>query len=382
MNSDIEDNSDFVYRQILNWLKQKSTADPSCSELGEEPESSKFSGEVQGEGSPDRLESMVEATQSELLDLDDDFLNLLEDPLDWEEDEEIASQFGGSAQRAQSLDMGEIPIVQKRFQALLKRRLQAEIERHPPRFPWETEISDNLPSYSDEIGNLTVPARQFWMPQLRHLLPVELPETILSLLLDACTEVIDALKPPEAKTVKAVSRLFPDRSPVLHEMAGRIRLSLAPSRLPERERERHRQELAASLPRDYQTATPEQQIALSLLAAREIIEQLTLTLSQQQPAAEQQWQTTAGVLQVRADCAKSMVRSPNAELQPLRVSARLPRGGSLTVRTNQESATAERTYPGQLSVELFDWQRGQIYPVQVNFAGSTQKPLTFTVICQ
>jgi hypothetical protein len=379
MNSDMEDNSDFLYHQLLNWLEQKSTADPSCTEPSRESEASDFSGEEQGEGSPDRLESMLDVKQPELLDLDNDFPNLLDDPLDWEEDEEIISQFGGSAQYAQPLDMGEIPIVQKRFQALLKRRLQTEIERHPPRFPWETEISDYLPNYSDDMGRPIVPPRQFWIPQLLDLLSVEIPETLLGQLLDACTEVINSLRPLEAKTVSAASQLFPDRLPALNEIAGQIRLSLASSRLPQQEQAERRRELEASFPRDYQAATAEQQMALSLLAAHEIINRLTLTLSSEQPAIERQWQTTAGLLLVRSEYSPPVEKAEN---HPLRISARLPKGGSLTLQTNQESATAERTYPGALSVELFDWQRGQIYPVEVRLAGSPQKPLTFAVVCR
>jgi hypothetical protein len=378
MNSDMKDNSDFVYRQILNWLKSKSTADSSCFELGVESESSVSPQQQQEEGSPDPLESMLEAKHAELLEIDDS-LSLLEDPLAWEEEEEeIASQFGGSAQRAQPTNMGEIPIVQKRFQALLKRRLQAEIERHPPRFPWEMEASD-LPSYSDDFEALSVPTRQFWVPQLLAVLPVEIPETILARLLEACSEAINSLKPAEAKTVKAASCLFPEQLRDLNEMAGHIRLSFAPSRLPQEEQQRYQEELVASLPRSYETATMQQQMALSLLAAREIIETLTLTLSPQQPTIERQWQTAAGFVLLRSEYPP---RSPNMEAQPLRVSARLPKGGSLTLQTNQESAIAERTYPGALSVELFDWERGQTYPVTVNLAGTSQKPLTFAIVCR
>ncbi|MDY7014859.1 MAG: hypothetical protein SVX43_14895, partial [Cyanobacteriota bacterium] len=302
---------------------------------------------------------MLDAKHAELLEIDDSF-SLLENPLAWEEDdEEIASQFGESAQRVQPTNMGEIPIVQKRFQALLKRRLQAEIERHPPRFPWETESSE-LPNYADDFGTLSVPARPFWVPQLLAILPVEIPETILARLLEACTEAVNSFKPPEAKTVKAASCLFPEQLSDLNEMAGRIRLSLAPSRLPEKEQQRDKDELVASLPQSYETATPEQQMALSLLAAREIIDTLTLTLTRQEPTVERQWQTTAGFVLLRSEYPPG---SPSVEGQPLRVSARLPKGGSLTLQTNQESAIAERTYPGALSVELFDWQRGQTYPV-------------------
>lgn len=380
MNSDREDNSDFGYRQILDWLKQQSTADPSDSEPSEKSQTSDFSQPPeQRDGSQDRLDAMLETTYLEPIEVNDEFPYYLEDPLDWEEDEEIVSQFGGSAQRTQPLNMGDIPTVRKRFQALLKRRLQVEIERHPPRFPWEMDVPDTLPQYTDDTSERTVPARQFWMPQLLTLLPVELPERVLSVLFESCTEVLNAFGPPEAKTVKAVSRLFPDRLPLLDDMAGRIRLSLAPSRLPALEQERQRQELAASLPRDYDSATCEQQIALSLLAAREIMDKLTLTLSPQEPIAELQWQTELGLLQVRADFAEN---NRSTGTKALRISARLPKGGSLSVETNQESARAERTYPGQLSVELFDWQPGQIYSATIHLTGCDRQPLSFAIICR
>src|SRR4051812_1174767 len=40
----------------------------------------------------------------------------------------------------QAFQLGEIPTVQDRFQAVLKHRLQIQAQDHPPLFPWETEL--------------------------------------------------------------------------------------------------------------------------------------------------------------------------------------------------------------------------------------------------
>ncbi|MBE9115829.1 hypothetical protein IQ249_07985 [Lusitaniella coriacea LEGE 07157] len=364
----MEQNPDVLYDQLLNWLQQKSTNPLSFPEKEQEGEQNK------------EPESDTTTEFSEDSAREDDFFDLEDDPLDWEEDDlDIRYQFGGSAQKSQSLDMGEIPIVQKHFQTLLKRKFQAEIANNPPLFPWETKISDYQPEYSDELSSQSVPSRQLWMPQLTTLLSGRLPDDILCVLLDSCTEAVSSLRPQGAKIVRAVSTLFPDRAQSMNEMAQLVLRTAY--RSPGATQER--QALSSTLANDYNAATPQQQMALSLMVADEIINNLTLTLSPQQLSAERQWQTTVGLVALRAEYKPlGATREPREELAPLRVSVRLPKGGSLKVQTNQESVQAERTYPGYLGVELFDWQPGQSYPVEVCLATPERKPLTFSVVCQ
>lgn len=358
----MEHNSDFLYDQVLTWLRQESSAPSSFDRARDEPP----------------LRAKTEALDPSAMT--EPNLELLADPLDLEEEDWMASSnFGESAQPDQSFDMGEIPIVQKRYQTLLKRRLQVEIERHPPLFPWETEITDYQPEYADEVGSPPAQSRQLWMPQLAAILPIDLPEKVLSTLLEACVEASSSLRPEGAKIVSAVKPLFPDRGATLNEMLQRFRLSpmLAPGRLAQGDRESQRQALAAILPDSYESATTNQQMAISLLAAYEILKTLALVLSVRQPRVERRWQTTAGMVLLHSEYCEQEDKT-----RSVRIGARLPKGGSLTVQTNQESTTAQRTYPGSLSVELFDWEPGQTYGVEIRLFAAQQMPLQFAIVPQ
>jgi hypothetical protein len=259
-------------------------------------------------------------------------------------------------------DLGEMPTVQNRFQAILKRRLQVEIERHPPLFPWETDLSDYEPDSSDAVSESWVPPVRLWMPQLFNIsLPVALPENVLAQLLDACSEAVYSRRQLGAKLVHAVESLFPDHFQSLNELAGMV--LLYPTRSGER----------LQFPGTYEDANAEQKMTLALLAAKEIISALTVPISATQTPIERQWQTAAGVVTVQAEY------QMQEGVPKLRVSARLPRGGSLTLRTPQASASAQRIYPGYLSVESFDLQPNQTYPLEIRFHDSEQTPLIFAI---
>jgi hypothetical protein len=45
-----------------------------------------------------------------------------------------------------------MPIVEDRLPLLIQKRLEAEIQKRPPLFPWETELDDYEPS-EPEFGN-------------------------------------------------------------------------------------------------------------------------------------------------------------------------------------------------------------------------------------
>jgi hypothetical protein len=92
-----------------------------------------------------------------------------------------------------------------------------------------------------------------------------------------------------------------------------------------------------NLPEDYESAAPVQQMVLSLLAARDILDQLTLTLDSHQLEQERQWTTPQGRLRIRA----SYQRQPSL----LQIDATLPSGGRLvlspgaTERTGRTGST-------------------------------------------
>ncbi len=360
MNNDMDNNSDTLYSRLIAWLLQESTAASLSAD-----------GQVQ---TPVPTEEMTAA----------DFELDQIDPLDLEELNVAPFNTGEAAQdraRAGSREsdaregiqpggetrpynLGEIPTVENRFQALLKRRLQVEIERHPPLFPWETSLSDYEPDSSDVVADSWVPPVRLWMPQLSNLsLPVSIPENVLAQLLDACSEVVYSRRQLGAKLVNAVESLFPDQFQSLNWWTGRLLLGDVRSieQLP-------------SPPYEYEDASNEQKMILALLAAKEIISTLTVSISPTRtPVVERQWQTAAGVVTVQAEY------QMQDGVPKLRVISRLPRGGSLTLRTPQTSATTQRTYPGYLSVESFDLQPNQTYPLEIRFHNSEQTPLIFAI---
>ncbi|MEC4804131.1 MAG: hypothetical protein SAJ12_02600 [Jaaginema sp. PMC 1079.18] len=378
MNSDNEQNPDILYQQLLHWLQNPETEATNVEASVIPPHQGQTHNPV------DPVDSMIEWHTPEFSDTASGFDAQSEDPLIWEIDEldlDRDEEESASAQSIQSFDVGDTPIVQKRFQALLKRKLQAEIERHPPLFPWETEMADYQLEYADAITTASSASRQTWMPQLAGVLPIAIPDNLLSQLLDRCSDRGVSFESPIAQLMNAVKPLFPERLSELNTIANRIRLSpsFATSRLSQGDRDQQRQALAKALPDNYEAGTPEQQMAMTLLAAREILEALTLTVSTQKPTCERHWRTTAGLVWLRLNYS---VEPDQDERKPLKISVRLPKGGKLWVTTDRETVQAERIYPGFLSVELFDWQPGEHYSVAVSLQNRQCEPLQFIAICQ
>jgi hypothetical protein len=274
-----------------------------------------------------------------------------------------------SSQQKSSLELGETLTVQDRFHALLKRRLAIEIQRNPPLFPWETEIHD----YETDLGYDSVGTEvkvgvtatyihdRLWLNQLKNLsLPVAFPDAVLTQLFQRCQELVHSSLLEGAKLVRAVEDLFPDQSQALNQIAGLV-LTPAFRSSPE----------AIQYPAQYEKAELPQQMVLSLLAAREIIGTLTLSVSSSQPQTERQWLTELGALTLRT----TYEAGPSAKL---RVQTSLPCAGSLLLRGAGLQAIAQRLDPGPLSVELFDTQP-QSYALEVQFADQQQAPLTFAI---
>lgn len=371
MNSDMDNNSDNLYSRLISWLLQESVP------AAESPADKQEDQNPVPRGEPTAADFEIEPLDP----LDSEELNIVSfntskaaqnftrtDSSDIHDREDI--QLGRSNR---PYHLGEMPTVQNRFHAILKRRLQAEIERHPPLFPWETEISDYETDSSDALAERWVPLVRMWMPQLANLsLPLPMPETVLAKLLEACSEVAYSRHQLGAKLVNAVESLFPDQFQSLNQLAGMVLLhgtgrgtgSGTPEQLQSLEQ-------LPSLP--YEEASTEQKMTLALLAAKEIITALTVPISPTKTPVERQWQTAAGVVTVQAEY------HIQDGVSKLRVTARLPRGGSLTLHTPQGSAKSQRTYPGYLSVESFDLQPNQTYPLEIRFHDVEQSSLIFSI---
>ena len=261
--------------------------------------------------------------------------------------------------------------LESRFHKLLKYRLKTEIELNPPLFPWETTISDYESESIEDLPLQLIPSPQSsWMIQLAQLsLPVPLPAKVLTQLLEACSEAMHYLQPQPAKMVSAVSSLFPNQFHLLNEKTKLVLLS-ANHRSPKTTIQR---------PRNYEAATLEQQMTLSLLAAQKIINSLTLTLSSTQRKVTREWQLTQGLMTLQAEYQSPDNNYPNCD-QSVYLKLYLPQGGSLSWESSQGSAIVQRQDSGYLSVELFDCQRGQMYPVTLRLCDPQEIPLKFAVI--
>jgi hypothetical protein len=241
---------------------------------------------------------------------------------------------------------GETPAVQDRFHSLLKRRLRHEIELNPPVFPWETEGYD----YDAELEAEPVAARWSGIRSLN--LPVPMPEPVLSQLFSQCQRAMRQSLQEGKQLVQSVIALFPGQDAALNQLAGLVLASpnrsgaIAPLK-------------DSRFPANYDAATTAQQMALSLIAAKEIIDSLTLSPAAGQPV-ERQWQMGDGLL--------NLVAEYDATHRKVRVQGHLPSAGTVDFKGAMTQVTAQRSAAGDFSLELFDVQPGQSSLLDVQLA--------------
>ncbi|NES21375.1 MAG: hypothetical protein F6K41_21205 [Symploca sp. SIO3E6] len=206
-----------------------------------------------------------------------------------------------------------------------------------------------------------------WLTHLRQLLqPLSIPDQILAQLLDSCQEAAQSSLLVGAKLLYAVEGLFPNQSQALNQLAQRVILG------HHRSGEVSSQAEAPYSP-SYSTATSAQKMVLSLSAAKQIIEALTLDVSPVQPRVERQWLTTAGWLTLQIEYL--------AHQQPpkLQIQGNLPCGGSLQLQGGEETKVVQSSEAGSLSIELLNPSPNQKYTLAVYFRSLEQKPLVFTM---
>ncbi|MBE9028172.1 PatU [filamentous cyanobacterium LEGE 11480] len=259
--------------------------------------------------------------------------------------------------------------MQDRFYALLKQRLQSEIQLNPPLFPWEQSVAE----YQDDVlvnDAMAVPGidlRSLWLAQLRRLsLPVTLPDHVLVQLLNKCQNLANTQLREGAKLVQAVEALFPGESLTLNQMAGLVMVSPARSGYSNLQ-----EKLGGDFSIDYDEAMPTQQMVLSLLAAREIFNALSINVSPSQPTARYEWATDAGALVFQTNY---HVVDGNATL---RIDGTLPCGSHLELRGAGRRSLAESVDAAQLSVELTDLDPTQTCVLEVQLG--QDDALVFTI---
>ncbi len=312
-------------------------------------------------------------------------------------------------------DISVISEISERSQTIIKSRLRTEIEHHPPLFPWETEILDYEPegqtksidfSHGHQVPdrfNGKSPRNQisFWLPQLVYMNSLEgMPKDLLTQLLEQCTQVVKSNLREWAKLVDVVEKtLFPGRCWELNQIANQLSIAQQHRSPLAKRAEWHiaidplgqekTGEIKGSI--SYEVATPNQQMLMSLLAAQEIMGNLTLELSSTQPRVEREWLTAAGLLTLELEYSAPK-RSPKRNgASEIKVRATLPCGGSVSLKHNRGQTKSERTDAGTLTVELLvseamapgEGKRNQNYLLEVRLQNSEpnswENALTFAV---
>jgi hypothetical protein len=270
-----------------------------------------------------------------------------------------------------TFQLGEIPTVQERFQAVLKRRLQVEIQNHPPLFPWESQLID-YPEFVEEPSIALVPAWGWLAQQSKLNLPLPLPDKIFQQLMEKCQLLLTSSLPLGPKLVQAVESFFPEDYQLINDLAGLV--------LRSSYRSVDALETIPNIQRDYSDLQPRQQMALSLMAAKQLLENLTLPISFTNPVIEKQWQTTTGTLSIRVEL-QSL-----GKLTKLRVHSELPTQGVLKLQGNGKQAIpsvscaiAQSSDLAKACVELYCDRTNQTFTLEVECPELQQQPLLLAI---
>lgn len=272
------------------------------------------------------------------------------------EPDDVLAQSHGADPNA-VFDPGDHPVVYTHFEALVKRRLSQEIAQHPPLFPWEQGLQD----YPDQLRS-DADIASIWLNHLRTLdIPTDFPEEVLVDLFGQCQRVARHTRQLGRQLVEAVESFFPGQSQTLAYVAGVVAQPNTRSATQ-----------AAIESVDYTTASTQQQITLTMLAARSIFEALCLTVSPLMPSITRHWNTPSGPLSVT-------VARLNETL--LEVRADLPEPGSMTLTGLTDILHRDRSTPGELLLQITHPHPQTTYTLEVNL-GEAATPLRFQVVVE
>ncbi|MTJ49855.1 PatU [Dolichospermum sp. UHCC 0259] len=260
--------------------------------------------------------------------------------------------------------MGEIPTVQERFQAILKRRLQDQVEKNPPLFPWETQ-SMEYPDCIEEQSLGLVPVWGWRVHQSKLNLPIPLPEKVFWQLLEKCQVLLTSSLPLGAKLVQVVESMFPTDAQAINDLAGLV--------LRSSYRSADTLTATADVESDYFDLLPRQQMALSLMAAKQLLENLTLPISFTQPLLERQWLTTVGTLSIRVELRNL------GKFTKLTVQSELPTPGILQLWGNDTQEFVKSEISEIPVIELQIDRNQPIYTLAVEFPELDQQPLLLAI---
>ena len=269
-----------------------------------------------------------------------------------------------NSQTAQSFNFGEIHAVQERFQALLKQRLLSEYENNPPLFPWESEVSEYPAEVTDSTSAHAI--APLWNTHVGTLrVPGLLPTDLVNALFERCQAMVRSPLKQGVRLVNAVEDFFPDRTDLLEPIANMV---LVPAyRSGKDTQDKVIQELAGE-PGGYEAAMPEQQVALSMLAAQEIMSALTIDVSADKPKETRSWVTAVGILEL------TVAYQGNT----LGVSAVLPEGGQVRLHEGDVEKSAMRNTAGALDLVWGTPAAAKTYTLEVSLRNEAS-PLNFVI---
>jgi hypothetical protein len=223
-------------------------------------------------------------------------------------------------------------------------------------FAWEPEIPSDCES-------------SIWVPQLNKLrINKTLPKQVLIRLFEKSQEVVQSSFREGMRLVHAIEELFVGQnSQELYNIAKLVvQSNYRSGGLITDELETDELEI------DYETALPQQQILLSLLAAKELIDSLTISVSPEQTFAKHQWMTHFGSLTIE-------VRYQLEDVPALQITGQLPCEGYLELQVEPAPVIIECLSSGKFKYELLNPQSNQTYPLKVQPGEQNLYPLTFAI---
>ncbi|MGG6270819.1 hypothetical protein ACQ4M3_40590 [Leptolyngbya sp. AN03gr2] len=197
-----------------------------------------------------------------------------------------------------------------------------------------------------------------------------MPDNLLEQLLERCQTVAVGSLREGAKLVQAVEALFPSQNQLLNNIAGYV--MVAPVRSKAAKLQDLATEIGEELPATFDSAIETQQIALSLLAARQILEALTLHISPGQSIVERRWDTRIGTLLLKAGYKDNQ----------LLIRAMLPCGGGMSLRTESENNIVDRSDAGVVQLNLSNPCLDRSYSIRIQLDAPNSSDITFTLQLQ
>lgn len=263
-------------------------------------------------------------------------------------------------------------LVEERYESLIAAQFAKMNGDRVPLFPWES----HEPTYSDAAVTPAAAPRKAvlahstpypWLEQFKEILhSLGMEAKTLIHLINQSSQAIGSSESVQKKMADVVGGMFPqcdftllnDKVASVYTAAGAYRDQEAVHWLE-------------SLNQDYEHASPEEKLVLSLAATKYILDALELEVSAARPHLSQSLATSVGTMEI------SVTYQPQAS--NLNVNVNLPQGGQVSWESPDGKAHTERLYGGLVGLDLFGCVPSVTYPMRLSFIGMEESPLTIGV---